>query len=280
MEKLIEKANVLVEALPYIKEFYGKTVVIKYGGSAMTNPSLKRDTIVDIVLMKYVGINPVVVHGGGPEITQMMERLGLKASFIDGKRVTDEETMEIVEMTLAGKINKEIVASINYQGGQAIGICGKDANLITATQAKDPKLGLVGEVKQIRPAIIQTLIKDYIPVIAPIGFGEDGRTYNINADTVAGELARALHADKLVILTDTPGVMRDGKCISTIHGREEIKALFDEKVISEGMIPKVQACIRALEGGVRKTHIIDGGVKHAILLEIFTDKGIGTEISI
>jgi len=271
----------LVEALPYIKEYFGKTIVIKYGGHAMIDDELKKNVILDLILMKYVGMNPVLVHGGGPEINQMLDRLGMTSNFIGGLRVTDRAAMEIVEMVLAGKINKEIVALIHRHGGKAVGLSGKDGNLITARQ-RAPELGFVGDVARINPAIIHQLTQEsYIPVVAPIGVGEDGASYNINADHVAGELAGALKADKLIMLTDICGIMREaGKpetLISTLT-ISEAQQLIAAKVINKGMIPKVEACIRALQKGVHRTHIIDGRILHSILLEIFTDKGIGTMV--
>ncbi len=289
----LEKTNILVEALPYIKKFYGKTVVIKYGGHAMANCELKHAVIKDAILMKFVGMNPVIVHGGGPEINKMLERVGKKSAFVNGLRVTDRETMEIVEMVLAGKINKEIVSLINQHGGKAIGISGKDASLIKARrkitftendsgQRVGVDLGHVGAVAEINPEIINTVIeKGYIPVVAPIGVGEDGESYNINADTVAGEVAGALKADKLVLLTDVEGIMRDSGRPDTLISSlavSQIPALIKQGVIGGGMIPKVECCIRALEKGVSRTHIIDGRLKHSLLLEIFTDEGIGTMV--
>lgn len=280
----LEKTSILIEALPYIRKFYGKTVVIKYGGHAMLNCELKKAVMQDIVLMHLVGMRPVLVHGGGPEITQMLERLGKKSEFIQGQRVTDAETMEIVEMVLVGKINKEIVAQLNRFGGKAIGLCGKDGNLIEAVKQINggADLGFVGQVKQINPGIIETVIAEgYIPVVAPIGVGPEGESYNINADYVAGELAVALKAHKLVLLTDVEGILADPQDPSSLLSSVEVSkvpGLIEAGIISGGMIPKVQCCIRALEGGVATTHIIDGRLPHAILLEIFTDKGIGTMV--
>ena len=287
MEKLIEKANILIEALPYIRKFFGKTIVIKYGGHAMIEEQLKDSFAQDIVLMKYVGINPIIVHGGGPQIGKMMEALGKKPKFVKGIRVTDQETMDIVEMVLGGKINKEVVASINQHGGKTAGLSGRDGGLIKAKKLSMKALkeedvvdmGMVGEVEAIDPTILQKLIEDgFIPVIAPIGAGPNGEAYNINADHVAGALAVALRAEKLILLTDVKGIFNDkGRLISTLS-KKEIKRLIDKGIITEGMIPKVEACLYALEGGVAKTHIIDGRVSHALLLEVFTDKGVGTEI--
>jgi acetylglutamate kinase len=293
MNELVSKATVLVEALPYIRKFYGTTVVIKYGGNAMIDEGLKESVIQDIVLLKFVGMNPVVVHGGGPMISDLMRRLGKEAQFVNGLRVTDGETVEIVEMVLAGAINKEIVSLINRHGGRAVGICGKDANLIVARKHLPRRksdsgdevtvdIGFVGEVVGIDPGIIDTLISGgFIPVVAPIGVDETGQTYNINADTVAGEIAAALKAEKLILLTDVRGILADMKddssLIPTIR-EDEVEGLSANGVISGGMRPKVEACLTALKGGVAKTHIIDGRIPHSILLEIFTERGIGTEI--
>jgi acetylglutamate kinase len=292
MEKPIDKAKVLIEALPYIRQFYGKTIVIKYGGSTMEAEGLKRSFALDIVLLKYIGLNPVIVHGGGPQIGEMLTRIGKKSQFIEGMRVTDGETMDIVEMVLVGKVNKEIVALINHQGGKAVGLSGKDGKLImaqrlklTRSRGKDEMpeaidIGMVGEVKAINPGVIETLEKEnFIPVIAPVGVGEEGETYNINADLVAGKVASALKAEKLILLTDVEGVMDENKRLIPTFDAKQAKRLFAQKVISSGMIPKVNCCLEALEEGVAKTHIIDGRVEHAILLEIFTDVGIGTQIT-
>lgn len=285
MQDIITKAAVLVEALPYIKAFFGKTLVVKYGGKAMVDEELKRAVILDIILMHYVGMRPILVHGGGPQIDRAMKRAGLKPKRVGGLRVTDPETMRIVEQVLVGEINQEIVSLINCHGGSAVGLSGKDGGLIKARKASPVKggegvdLGLVGEVVEINPSILRTLERDgFIPVVAPTSFGEDGATYNINADLVAGELAAALSAEKLILLTDTDGILdRDGKLLSTLN-RGEVEGLIEDGTISEGMLPKVQACLTALHGGVRKTHIINGTIPHALLLEIFTEKGIGTEI--
>lgn len=278
-----EKAAILVEALPYIKEFYGKTVVVKYGGSAMTDCSLKKAVMEDIVLMKYVGMHPVVVHGGGPDITRMLERLGITTSFVDGLRVTDEATMEIVEMVLVGKINKEIVAGINDSGGLAVGLSGKDGRLIRAEPIPGKEmLGMVGQVREVNTELIETLTeKGYIPVISPVGIGDRGESYNINADHVAGAVASALKADKLVLLTDVPGILADKSDPASRISRlrvSEVDAYIDCGIIQGGMIPKVECCVEALRGGVGRTHIIDGRVPHAILLEVFTDEGIGSMV--
>jgi acetylglutamate kinase len=288
---VIEKTNVLVESLPYIRRFYQKTVVIKYGGHAMVDQELKESFARDIVLMKYIGINPVVVHGGGPQIGKMLERIGKKSDFKAGMRVTDSETMDIVEMVLVGKLNKQIVNLINHHGGLAVGLSGKDGRLIEAKkmhvfcyQGDDcpPEIldiGLVGEVRRVNTEILRTLEKsDFIPVIAPVGAGEGGETFNINADLVAGHIASALRADKLLLMTDVPGVFDlEGKLISSMTIAEAADCL-QEEVLRGGMIPKVQCAIEALQAGVEKVHIIDGRVPHAVLLEIFTDAGIGTEI--
>ena len=290
MEKFIGKAEVLMEALPYIRRFYGKTFVIKYGGSAMADEELKASFAQDMVLLKYVGINPVVVHGGGPQINEVLQKMGTPTQFVRGLRVTDQETMDIVEMVLAGKINKEIVSLINRHGGMAVGLSGKDGGLIrarkmsvtVASNGEPPEIidiGLVGEIVGINPMVINTLDENkFIPVIAPVGAGEHGETYNINADLVAGQLAEALSAEKLILLTDVDGVKdKKGELLSTLKVNQARK-LTQEGVVAEGMIPKVECCIEALKGGVGKTHIIDGRVKHAVLLEIFTKEGVGTEV--
>lgn len=292
MKNLIDKANVLIEALPYIRRFYDKTVVIKYGGSAMEEERLKRNFALDVVLLKYIGMNPVIVHGGGPQIGQLLTKLGKKSEFIEGMRVTDKETMDVVEMVLVGKVNKEIVSLINQQGGKAVGLSGKDGRLINAKKLKITKsrgkgkppeiidIGMVGEVKAINPGVIESLEKEnFIPVIAPIGVGEEGETYNINADLVAGKVASALKAEKLILLTDVEGVMDEKKQLIPSLDAKQAKRMMTQKIISSGMIPKVNCCLAALEEGVIKTHIIDGRVDHAVLLEIFTDVGIGTQIS-
>lgn len=293
MEELIRKADVLVESLPYIRRFYGKTIVIKYGGNAMTNAELKQDVTLDLVLMKYVGMNPVVVHGGGPKISEVMKKMGKKAEFVSGLRVTDAETIEIAEMVLVGNINKEIVRLINQNGGNAIGLSGTDGNLIIAKKHIERSLnssgeevstdiGFVGDVTHIDPQLIEVVCRSgFIPVIAPIGVGEDGQTYNINADTVAGEISSALKAEKLILITDVKGILRNPQDENSLFSTvvmSEIDDLIKAGVITEGMLPKVEACVIALKGGVSKTHIIDGRISHSILLEIFTDKGIGTQI--
>lgn len=281
LQESIGKADVLIEALKYIKQFYGKTIVIKYGGHAMIDEQLKEKVILDIVLMKYIGMNPVIVHGGGPEITEVMDKMGKKSEFVKGLRVTDAEAMEIVEMVL-GRINKGLVALINEHGAKAVGLSGKDAGLISAEKCKmDVDLGFVGDVSEIDPTIINVLDKEgFIPVISSIGTC-DGDTYNINADLVAGEIAASLKAEKLIMLTDVRGIMRDPKDEKTLISSikvSEVDNLENEKIISGGMLPKVEACEIALRGGVKKTHIIDGRISHSILLEIFTDSGIGTQI--
>ncbi|HEY6974176.1 MAG TPA: acetylglutamate kinase [Nitrospiraceae bacterium] len=297
MNKLIKKANVLIEALPYIRTFKGKTIVIKYGGHAMTDVSLKERFAQDVVLLKYVGLNPVIVHGGGPQIDKMLDRLGIEAKFRHGVRVTDEATMEIVEMVLAGKINMEIVDLLNRHGGRAVGLSGKDGGLmltrpLTAKawaeslekdldddEEEGEDFGFVGEVQSVDPSLVLKLQQDhYIPVIAPIGTDREGSTYNINADLVAGAIAGALGAEKLVMMTDVKGI-RDakGRHLSTVS-RKDVQRMVKKGTISEGMLPKVHACLDALAGGVGKAHIIDGRISHAILLEVFTHKGIGTEI--
>jgi acetylglutamate kinase len=290
MESFIGKAEVLMEALPYIRRFYGKTFVVKCTGSLMLDEELKASFAQDIVLLKYVGINPVVVHGGGPQITEMMEKMGTRAVFVRGMRVTTEEMMDIVEMVLVGKVNKEIVNLINQHGGMAVGLSGKDGGLIRAQKmsvrvSSDGEtneivdIGLVGEIVGINPAVINSLDENkFIPVIAPIGVGEKGETYNINADLVAGQIAEALGAEKLILLTDVEAVKdKKGELLSTLKINQARK-LIQEGVVAGGMIPKVECCIEALKGGVGKTHIIDGRVKHAVLLEIFTKEGVGTEV--
>jgi len=291
VQRSIEKVSTLLEALPYIKEFYGKTVVIKYGGNAMVNSELKEAFAQDIVLLKYVGINPVIVHGGGPQIGELLKKLNIPTKFVGGMRVTDRETMNVVEMVLVGKVNKEIVKLINSHGGNAVGLSGKDGNLIVAEKIDSKKylseirvpeiidLGFVGRVKRINPEIVKKLLESkFIPVIAPVGIGEDFEAYNINADLVAGEMAAGLRAEKLIVLTDVEGIKdRKGNLINSIE-RSRLSELIEDGTISGGMIPKVRACERALLGGVKKAHIIDGRVKHSILLEMFTQEGIGTEI--
>ena len=287
----MERADILVEALPYIRRFYNKTVVIKYGGHAMVDEELKNNFARDLVLMKYIGINAVVVHGGGPQIGSLLKKLGKESKFVQGMRVTDEETMDIVEMVLVGKVNQEIVGLINRHGGRAVGLSGKDANLIRAekydlnaekvkeTPPEIIDIGLVGKVKAVNAELITTLMADgIIPVIAPTGVGDGGETYNINADLVAGAVASALAAEKLILLTDVPGVLNGQK--ELIHTMDErtTRRMIEEGTIEGGMFPKVKCCLKALRGGVKKAHIVDGRLKHTILLEMFTDQGIGTEI--
>ncbi len=284
MKKYIDKVNTLMESFPYIREFSGKTIVIKYGGHAMTDEALKKSFARDMVMLKLVGVNPVIVHGGGPQIGDLLKKVGIKSEFVGGMRVTDKPTMEIVEMVLVGNVNKEIVNNINMVGGKAVGLSGKDGNLITAEKMfhiegdKKLDIGLVGSVKSVNPSILDTLDKArFIPVIAPIGAGADGETYNINADIAAGKIAEALKAEKLILLTDVEGVMIKNGLVSSLV-KNEVPGLISKNDITGGMIPKVNCCLEALDGGVGKTHIIDGRVEHAVLLEIFTDAGIGTEI--
>jgi acetylglutamate kinase len=276
----------LLEALPYIREFHGKTVVIKYGGAAMERADLKEPFALDVILLRLVGINPVIVHGGGPQIGALMKRLGKEPRFVGGMRVTDEETVEIVEMVLVGKINTEIVGLINHHGGKAVGLSGKDADLLRARRRVHRRpdgeavdLGLVGEVEAVNTEPIR-LLEDhgFIPVIAPVGVGSVGETYNINADLVAGEIAAALGAEKLIHLTDVQGILDSGGRLVSTLSRKEAERLMAAGVIDGGMLPKVESSLRALEGGTAKAHIIDGRVPHAILLELFTREGVGTEI--
>jgi acetylglutamate kinase len=284
----MERADILLEALPYIRRFSNKTIVIKYGGHAMVDEDLKDKFAQDVVMMKYIGMNPVVIHGGGPQIGSFLKKLGKESKFIQGMRVTDEETMNIVEMVLVGMVNKEIVGLINRHGGKAVGLSGKDGNLIEAekyylndekaknTPSEIIDIGLVGKVKAVNAELIVSLGQNsFIP---PTGIGEHGETYNINADVVAGEVAAALKAEKLLLLTDVAGVLdADKKLIQTMTNQDALN-LIDDGTVEGGMFPKVKCCLKALRGGVKKAHIIDGRLKHAILLEVFTDKGIGTEI--
>jgi acetylglutamate kinase len=283
---VVRRVEILMEALPYIREFGGKTVVIKYGGAAMEQADLKEPFALDVILLRLVGIKPVIVHGGGPQIGALMKRLGKEPKFVGGMRVTDEETVEIVEMVLGGKINKEIVGLINLHGGKAVGLSGKDAQLLRARRrghrlpsGEEVDIGLVGEVESVNTEPIRLLEDNgFIPVIAPVGIGGAGETYNINADLVAGEVAAALGAEKLIHLTDVQGIKgTDGQLISTL-ARKDAERLMREGVIDGGMLPKVESSLRALEGGTAKAHIIDGRVPHAILLELFTRQGVGTEI--
>ena len=291
MQKLIHKAEILLESLPYIKSFYGKTIVIKYGGNAMISEDLKENFALDILMMKYIGINPVVVHGGGPQIDKTLKALGIKSKFVEGQRVTSKETIDVVEMVLGGKVNKEIVSLINRHGGNAVGITGKDGDLILAKRHKKVKhspetdrpeiidLGLVGEITKVNPGILETLdTGGFIPVIAPIGKGENGETLNINADFVAAQIASALEAEKLILMTDTEGVKNQAGKLQSGLSRKNTSDMIRSKVIRDGMLPKVNCCLDALKSGVHKTHIIDGRVRHALLLEIFTAEGIGTQI--
>lgn len=292
MEELISKANVLMEALPWIRKFYGKTIVIKYGGNAMVEERLKESFARDIILMKYIGLNPVVVHGGGPQIGKVLEAMKIESRFVQGMRVTDRATMDVVEMVLGGKVNKEIVNNINQHGGKAVGLSGKDGRLIQARKLEMKKadsetltpeiidIGMVGEVESIDPTVIRALEdQHFIPVIAPIGVGLNGETYNINADLVAGRIAGALQAEKLILLTDIEGVKdKEGRLISTIDV-QRVPDLINDGTISGGMIPKVNCCVDAVDDGVGKTHIVDGRMEHACLLEMFTDKGIGTAVA-
>lgn len=284
MEKVMERAHILTEALPYIKQYHGKTVVIKYGGAAMEREDLKEVVATDIVLMKYVGINPVIVHGGGPEISRFMKALGKEVKFVNGLRVTDKETMEIAKMVLVGKINKEIVSLINRHGKISVGVSGDDGNLIIAKKAQtgEVDLGYVGEVSRINQEVLRNLIEDdFVPVVATVGVGEDGMSYNINADKVAGEIAAALNADKIIFLTDVDGLYKDFEDKDSLISEltlAECERQLASKEISQGMLPKVEGCVAALRGGVEKAHILNGMVPHALLLEIFTDQGVGTMI--
>jgi len=286
-----DRAKILIEALPYIQRFNGATVVVKYGGHAMVDESLKQNFALDIILMKYVGLNPIVVHGGGPQIGEFLSRLSIESEFVDGMRVTDSQTMSVVEMVLVGSVNKEIVNLINRNGGRAVGLSGKDGKLITAKKMKylrkkaadqPPEIidmGMVGEIVSVDTSILSALVeREFIPVIAPVGGGAQGETYNINADLVAGHVASSLRARKLVLLTDTQGVLdAEGHLISTLT-MEEAQRLIADGTIKGGMIPKVTCCLDAIRSGVKKAHIIDGRMEHAILLEIFTKGGVGTEI--
>jgi acetylglutamate kinase len=285
-------ADILIEALPYIRQFYGTTIVIKYGGHAMSDEQLKEDFARDVTLMKFIGLNPVIVHGGGPQINQVLDQMGIASRFVRGMRLTDEPTMDVVEMVLGGKVNKAIVAQINREGGKAVGLTGKDGSLIIARKMtimyqddanKPPEIidpGLVGEVREINAEIIHTLTKSgFIPVIAPVGVGESGETYNINADLVASAVAKALSSERLILLTDVDGVLdSSGSLISSVNAKDSHR-MIEEKSISGGMIPKIEYALDALGGGVGKVHIINGKKRHALLLELFTDKGIGTEVT-
>jgi acetylglutamate kinase len=292
LKELIAKAEVLIESLPYIRTFANKTFVIKYGGQAMVSDELKKSVMMDIILLKFIGINPIVVHGGGSEVTRLMERLGKEAVFANGLRVTDEETMEMVEMVLVGKINQEIVGLINQFGGKAVGLSGKDSDLLVARRRPPEKingsgvvvdLGFVGDIIKVNPEVLHILSNQgYIPVISSIGVGLEGESLNINADHVAGELAAALTAEKLILLTDVEGIFKEqgdqSSLISTLT-REKALSMIQDGKINKGMIPKVEACLTALEHEVHRTHIIDGRLSHSLLLEIFTDHGIGTMVT-
>ena len=282
------KAEVLSEALPYIRRFHGKTVVIKYGGNAMTDVTLQKSFAHDVVLLKLVGINPIVVHGGGPQINEALRRVGKKGEFIQGMRITDEETMEVVEWVLGGQVQQDIVMMINEHGGQAVGLTGKDGALIQARQMKVPDhknpdllhdIGFVGEIASIEPAIVKALQNDaFIPVISPIGYGQDGHAYNINADLVAGKIAEVLEAEKLIMMTNTPGVLdKQGNLLTGLTARE-VDDLFTDGTISGGMLPKLSSAIEAARSGVNSVHVVDGRVPHCLLLEILTDQGVGTMI--
>ena len=288
MEKVIEKANILIEALPYIQKFNGKTVVVKYGGNAMINDELKEHVMEDITLLKYIGIDPVVVHGGGPDISSALNSFGIESKFINGLRVTDEETMRVAQMVLIGKTNKEIVSLLGAKGGNAIGISGIDGSLIeckkcyTEVDGKKTDIGFVGDVVNVNAGVLSDLTRHgYIPVVAPIGVDKDGNSYNVNADTVAGAVAEALEAEKLMLLTDIEGIKESaesGEALSRLN-RKQIYQMIDEGKIVGGMIPKVKGAIQAIEAGVTSVHILDGRVPHCLLLEIFTDHGIGTMIT-
>ncbi|MBU0482071.1 MAG: acetylglutamate kinase [Proteobacteria bacterium] len=291
MQKIIEKAKILIEALPYIKEFSGRKIVIKYGGHAMVDEELKKNFALDMILMKYIGLNPIIVHGGGPQINKFLAKMNIKSDYVQGMRVTDGATMDVVEMVLVGKVNKEIVGLINYYGGKAVGLSGRDGDLIKAKKMQIMKdqvdtappelidLGRVGEVTEVNPDILNTIdARDFIPVIAPVGVGPDGQSYNINADLVAGALAANLNAAKLILLTDVDGVLdTDRNLISTLTC-SEVDLAIKSGLVTGGMIPKVSCCRDVVRAGVPKAHIIDGRLEHAVLLELFTNEGIGTEI--
>ncbi len=287
MKELIDKAGVLIEALPYIRSFYGKTFVVKYGGAAQTDEGLKRAFAEDVVLMNFIGIRTVIVHGGGPRINETMKKMGKVPDFVHGHRVTDAETMDIVEMVLGGLINKHIVSLVNGQGGKAVGLSGKDGGMIKARRKKLKRgagedlvdIGLVGEVEEVNPRVLQSLDREgFIPVISPIGVGPEGETLNINADFMSSAVASALGAEKLIFLTDVPGIKdKKGKVVETL-AQVRAKRMISSGAIGGGMIPKVTAALEALNKGVKKTHIVDGRVPHCLLLEIFTRKGLGTEI--
>ena len=282
MQEMLDKAAILMESLPWIKRAWGSTVVIKYGGAAMTDESLRHSVAADIVLMKLVGMNPVIVHGGGPEITSYMERLGMPVEFVDGLRVTTDEAMELVRMVLVGKVNGDLVSAINAHGRLAVGIAGDDGNLIRATQ-RDERLGRVGEVSHVDTTVVTKLVEDgFIPVIASVAAGEDGGSYNINADLVAGEIAGALGAGKVIFLTDVDGLyadFADKESLIRALTLDEAEGMLADGVLASGMIPKVGACIRALRRGVDRAFILNGTIPHALLLEVYTDEGVGTMIS-
>ncbi|NJK50025.1 acetylglutamate kinase [Candidatus Gracilibacteria bacterium] len=281
-ETAATRVRVLSEALPYIQQFAGRTIVIKYGGAAMKDSSLKDKVIRDIVFLSSVGVRPVVVHGGGPEINVWLDKLGIEPQFKDGLRVTDAATMEVVEMVLVGRVNKELVSLINQAGGSAVGLCGKDAHLVTARPVGQEGIGFVGEVNSIDGRLVESLVKNgYIPVISSVAADETGQAYNINADTVAGEIAAALGAEKLILLTDTAGILKDYQDPSTLITRlniQQARDLIGQGIVAGGMIPKVNCCVRSLAQGVRAAHILDGRLPHSLLLEIFTDEGIGSMI--
>lgn len=290
MQHLIDKANTLMEALPYIRRFSGRTFVIKYGGHAMADERLKASFALDVIMLKSLGINTVIVHGGGPQINETLKRYGIVSEFVRGMRVTDRETMAVVEMVLVGQVNKEVVGYLNQHGGKAVGLCGKDGTLLLAKKLlqevpgengalEQVDIGYVGDVVKVNTDLIKTFEQGgYLPVIAPVGVGPEGESYNINADVVAGRVAAALNAEKLILLTDTTGVLNSAKQLIPTISVAEMHRLIDEEAITGGMIPKVACCADALRDGVKKAHIIDGRVEHAVLLEIFTDVGIGTEI--
>ncbi|HHU79590.1 MAG TPA: acetylglutamate kinase [Clostridiales bacterium] len=286
MDKLVSKANILIEALPYIQKLNGKTVVIKYGGNAMIGSGQVQTIMQDIILLKYVGVNPIVVHGGGPEINRLLDIMGLESRFHNGLRITDQAAMEVVQMVLTGKINKDIVGRLNSLGGKAIGLCGMDGGLLQVEKMQPldgVDLGLVGSITYVNSKTLELLAADeYIPVVAPIGTDKNGITYNINADTAAGEIAAAMKAEKLIFLTDIDGIRREpdnpDSLISSISAGE-VRDLMKKGIISGGMIPKVNGCIKAIEKGVNRTHILNGTIPHPILLEIFTDVGIGTMVT-
>jgi len=288
MQKYIDKANILIEALPYIQRLAGKTVVIKYGGNAMISEELKNKVMEDITLLKYVGVNPIIVHGGGPDISEALKIYQVESKFVNGLRVTDPQTMEVAQMVLVGKTNKEIVSLLNTMGGNAVGLCGIDGKLIecekmmTSVDGEDVDIGSVGRITKINCEVLQMLANDaFIPVVAPIGIGKDGESYNINADTVAGAIAAALKAEKLMLLTDVSGLKKSDDSDEIIYeiSQKGIFNMIDEGTISGGMIPKTLSCIDAIDAGVKRVHIIDGRIPHCILLEIFTDTGIGTMIT-